>query len=195
MNLVNRAKNILLTPKTEWEIIEPEETQPAELTKGYLIPLALIPAIATFIGFGLIGYRILGVHVGSIGMGFRQALTSLIGTVAGAFLTALVIDFLAPRFGSQSNFRQSFKLVVYSYTPMMVAGIFLLIPSLAVLSSLCGLYGLYLLYLGLGPLMKTPEEKRTSYFVVSLIVLIVIYFILGAILSAIMATSQGFPGL
>jgi hypothetical protein len=192
MDLINRVKNILLTPKTEWEKIEVEETQPAELTKQYLLPLAVIPAIATFIGFGLIGYRILGVHVGSIGIGIRQAITSLLGTLAGAFLTAFVIDFLATRFESQKNFGQAFKLVVYSYTPMLVAGVLLIIPSLSVLASLCGLYGLYLLYLGLGPLMKTPEEKKNIYFIMSLVVLIAAYAIMGAIMGAIFLTRTHF---
>ncbi len=189
MNLINRAKSILLTPKTEWSLIESEQTDVKTLTTNYMLPLALIPAIAGFIGFGLIGQNVLGMHIGSAGYGLRYAIVNLVSTIGGAFLTAYIIDLLAPSFGSEKNFLQSFKLVVYSYTPMMVAGILLIIPSLSILATLAGLYGLYLLYIGLQPLKKTPEDKKTSYFVVSLIVVILGSFVLSSILSSIFITS------
>ena len=189
MNLINRAKSILLTPKTEWSLIESEQTDVRTLTTNYMLPLALIPAIAGFIGFGLIGQNVLGMHIGSAGYGLRYAIVNLVSTIGGAFLTAYIIDLLAPSFGSEKNFLQSFKLVVYSYTPMMVAGILLIIPSLSILATLAGLYGLYLLYIGLQPLKKTPEDKKTSYFVVSLIVVILGSFVLSSILSSIFITS------
>ena len=58
MNLVERAKKIILQPKTEWVVIEQESIQPAQLVSSYLIPLALIPAIASFIGYGFIGIEV-----------------------------------------------------------------------------------------------------------------------------------------
>ena len=189
MNLINRAKSILLSPKTEWAVIEPERTDVKTLTLNYLLPLALIPAIAGFIGFGLIGQNVLGMHIGSAGYGLRYAIVSLVSTIGGAFLTAYIIDLLAPSFGSEKNFLQSFKLVVYSYTPMMVAGVFLIIPALGILATLAGLYGLYLLYIGLQPMKKTPDDKKTTYFVVSLIVVIIGSVVLSAILSSIFITS------
>lgn len=189
MNLINRAKSILLSPKTEWAVIEPEQTDVKTLTLNYLLPLALIPAVAGFIGFGLIGQNVLGMHIGSVGYGLRYAIVSLVSTIGGAFLTAYIIDLLAPSFGSEKNFLQSFKLVVYSYTPMMVAGVFLIIPSLGILTTLAGLYGLYLLYIGLQPMKKTPDDKKTTYFVVSLIVVIIGSVVLSAILSSIFITS------
>ena len=189
MNLINRAKSILLSPKTEWTVIETEKTDVKTLTLNYLLPLALIPAIAGFIGFGLIGQNVLGMHIGSAGYGLRYAIVSLVSTIGGAFLTAYIIDLLAPSFGSEKNFLQSFKLVVYSYTPMMVAGVFLIIPALGILATLAGLYGLYLLYIGLQPMKKTPDDKKTTYFVVSLIVVIIGSVVLSAILSSIFITS------
>ncbi len=185
MKLIDRIKNMLLNPKTEWEIVEPEQTDSKTLTLTYLLPLALIPAIASFIGFGLIGQNVMGMHIGSFGFGIRQSLTSLISTILGAFLTAYVIDYLATNFGAQKNFNQAFKLVTYSYTPMLVAGILFIIPSLSILVTIAGLYGLYLLYIGLQPLMKCTDDKKTSYFVVSIIAVIVVYAVLGAIFGAI----------
>lgn len=55
MNLVDRAKNILLSPNSEWEVIRSESTTTAELFTKYAVILAAIPAIAGFIGYYLIG--------------------------------------------------------------------------------------------------------------------------------------------
>jgi antibiotic biosynthesis monooxygenase (ABM) superfamily enzyme len=59
------------------------------------------------------------------------------------------------------------------------------LPSLSWRASLAGLYGLYLLYTGLKPVMKTPADKQTPYFVVSLIASIVVSALLSFVLAAI----------
>ncbi|WP_298649595.1 hypothetical protein [uncultured Proteiniphilum sp.] len=50
MKTIQRAKNILMTPKTEWDLVSEENSGHVKLLTGYLIPLALIPAVAGFIG-------------------------------------------------------------------------------------------------------------------------------------------------
>ncbi len=187
MNIVERVKNILLNPKQEWVVIDKETTDIPQLVTGYLLILALIPAVASFIGYGLIGYKVpfVGHVAGTFGFGIKQAVLAFISPVISAFIAAFVINALAESFGSQKDMRRAMQLVVYSFTASLVAGIFYIIPSLGILALLAGLYGLYILYLGLQPMMKTPEEKVTSYFVVSLLVMIVVSIVVGAILSGI----------
>ena len=181
MNLVDRVKKILLSPKEEWVVIDQETTSVADLITKYLLPLALIPAIASLIGFGFLSGGAF------LGWGIKQAIMSFLTTILSAYLAALVINALSSSFGSQNDFRKAMQLVIYSFTPMMVAGILYVIPSLGIIASLAGIYGLYILYLGFSPLMKTPEDKLVGYFIVSLIVIIAIYAILMAILAAILA--------
>ncbi|SFK63591.1 Yip1 family protein [Proteiniphilum acetatigenes] len=190
MNTIQRAKNILRTPKTEWDLISEENNGHVKLLTGYLIPLALIPAIAGFIGYGLIGYSVIGIQIGSIGFGIRQALVSFISTVGSVYLSAWVISFLADKFDSLKSFDKAFELVVYSYTPMCVAGILLIYTPLSFLVSLGGLYGLYLLYVGLVPMLQTPGEKKTPFFLVSLLAIVLVSVILSAILGAVIISSM-----
>jgi hypothetical protein len=186
MQLFDRAKKIILSPKDEWTVIKDENTSSTEVLMKYLLPLALIPAIASFIGYGLIGFRMPFVgHVGSISYGIREAIVMLISTIGGVYVTAYVIDLLATSFGGTKNFQKAFQLVVYSYTPTMVAGILYILPSLSPIVFIAGLYGLYLLYLGLKPMMQSPDDKVTVYFIISIVVLIAVYFILSAILAAL----------
>jgi hypothetical protein len=183
MNLVDRAKNIIMTPKTEWPVIAAEEPNTTEIMTGYVIPLALIPAVATVIGTGLIG----GAFGASLTIGIGSGIVSFIAAVLGVYLTALVMDYLAPNFGSQKNFGRAMQTVAYANTPAWIGGILGIIPPLAILGLLAGLYGLYLMYLGLPHTMKTPEDKTVVYLVVVVIVLLVISFVITAILGTIVA--------
>jgi len=184
MDIIKRVKNVIVAPKQEWPTIETENAPHAKVFTTYVIPLALIPAVAAFIGYGLIGYSVFGHHFGSISFGIRQAIVQYISMLGGVYLSAYVIDMLAKNFGATKNFNQAFSLVAYSYTPMFVGGIFYIHHSLSWLAMVAGIYSLYLLYIGLKPMMKAPEEKQTSYFVVSLIVMVLVSIAISAILGA-----------
>lgn len=192
MEIINRIKSILVSPKTEWQTIEAENAPHAKVFTTYVVPLALIPAIAAFIGYGMIGYSVLGHHVSSVSWGFRQAVVQYAAMLGGTYITAIVINALAENFGAKKDFDRAFSLVAYAYTPMFVGGVFYLLPSLSWLASLAGLYGLYLLYIGLQPMMKAPADKQISYFVVSLIVTIAVSAVLSFVLAAILLRSTYF---
>lgn len=182
MNLIERAKNIMLSPKTEWEAVANEEPNIQQILISYVLPLALIPAVAILIGWGVIGMW----GFTSFNYGIAVALVQLLNAFIAVLVTAFVIDALAPSFGSQKNFGKALQLVAYSMTPVWIAGILNIIPTIGWLGSLIGLYGLYLLYLGIAPLMKTPEDKRVGYLIVSIVILLVVYFVIAAILTAIL---------
>ncbi|MCL2097855.1 MAG: YIP1 family protein [Bacteroidales bacterium] len=192
--MINRIKNILVSPKTEWPTIEAENAPHAKVFTSYVVPLALIPAIAAFIGYGLIGYSVWGVRISSMDWGIRQAIVQLISMYGGVYLTAFIVNALADNFGAKKDFNRAFSLVAYAYTPMFVGGICYILPSLWWLASLCGIYGLYLLYIGLQPMMKAPAEKQSSYFVISLIATVAVAAILSMVMTAVLLRGMGGMG-
>jgi Yip1 domain. len=190
MNLFERVKQIIISPKSEWQTIDSENTPAQTLLFKYLLVLALIPAVASFIGFGIMetSYGKI-IHIGgSIEIGIRQGIISYVSTIFAVYLASWVIGFLAPSFGSEKNFGRAFTLVVYSYTPSLVAGVVLIFPALAFIQMLAGIYGLYILYLGLKPMMKTPDDKQPIYFLISLLVIILVSIAISAIFAAIFVT-------
>lgn len=185
MNLVERVKGILLTPRKEWPVIEAESATPASLYTGYIMPLAAIPAVAGFIGMSLFGVSVLGANFRvPIGTGLTGAVVRYVATLAGVYVLALIIDVLAPSFGGQKSQIQALKLAAYSSTASWLAGIFLILPALAMLSIL-GLYSLYLLFLGVPVLMKAPQDKSLVYTVVAIISAIVLYAVIGAMVGRV----------
>ena len=170
MNAAARVKAILIDPAAAWRGFEKDIGDPAYLLSRYVAVLALIPALSSFVGATLIGV------VAPSGTFLR---TDLIGGLFGAIfsyaascaivvLLGLIIDLLAPRFGGRRNFEDAFKLAVYSFTPLWLAGIFLLLPGLRFLL-LTGVYGIYLFWLGAPRLAKVPEQQAANFTLVIVI--------------------------
>ena len=193
MSLIERVKNIIVTPKTEWDKIATEEQSMSSVITSYVLPLTLVGAVAVFIGYGLIGVDtgFLGIRMKGMNWGLYMAINKFITGILSVLLSAFVVDMLAPSFASEKNINKSTQLVAYAYTPAMVGAILGILPMLAIIGALFGLYGIYLWYLGLGPIKKTPEDKKVVYLVVSIIVLIVISFVVGLIMTKILASVFG----
>ena len=159
-----RARAMLLNPTAEWPAIERESGDPAYLLSRYVAVLALVPAVCGFIGASAVGVIVPGTGLvrASLFDGCFGAIFSYVMAFAIVLILALVIDLLAPVFGGRKEFDSALKLAVYSYTPVWLAGIFLLLPGLRFLI-LLGFYGAYVLLLGLPRLMKASEQKSYLY--------------------------------
>ena len=192
MPIFTRAKNILLSPNTEWRIIDSEIETPKSLLRKYVVPMALIPAVAWFIGYGLIGIDAYFFRLGGIKWGIILAAISFITSLLTYFISTYVVDALAPNFGSAKNLGKSAQLVAYSYTAVWVTGVFYILPSLSRLTIL-GLYAIYLFYLAIPVMKKTPEDKRITYTIVCSIIIIVVAFVVGQIVSNIIYLLAGNP--
>jgi hypothetical protein len=186
--LIARVKAILLTPKTEWPVIAAEPTTVADLYKGYIVWLAAIPAIFTFLKLSFIGMSM--PFAGTIRIGVGAGLTNMVVgyvlALAVCYVMALIIDALAPNFGAQKNRVQALKTVAYAYTASWIAGIGQILPGISVLILIAGaVYGIYLLYLGLPHTMKCPPERAGGYTAVIIVVAILLGLLVGAVVAGI----------
>ncbi len=172
MALVDRVKNILLTPKTEWPVIAGEAATVPGLYTGYIMILAAIGPIAMMVRGGVMGVGI-GLMSYAIGLAVTYAL-------------AWIVDALAPTFGGEKNFIQSLKLVAYSYTAAWIGGIFALIPGVGgIISLLISIYTFYTFFLGVPVLKKCPQDKAVVY----TIVVVICGILLGALLTGLLMTT------
>lgn len=100
MDLVPRVTNILTKPKQEWPVIASEATDVATLYKEYIVLLAAVPAISSFIGMTVIGVPV--PFFGTVRVGMASGLTSLIVryvlSLASVYAAAFIIEKLAPTF-------------------------------------------------------------------------------------------------
>jgi hypothetical protein len=181
MNLVERIKGILLNPKSEWAAIEREPGDAGHLFSNYVAIVAAIPPVCSFIRGVVIGFG--PFHVGVVS-GLIQAVIVYALTLAGVYVTAFVLDFLAGPFGGRRNFDNAMRVSAYTPTAAWVAGVFNLIPFLGFLSIL-GLYSLYLLHTGIVALMRPPADKAVLYTVAAVICVVVIWVVILGVPAAV----------
>lgn len=180
MNIVQRVKEILLTPKQAWPTIEAEQTDVTTLYTQYIMILALIPAVAEFIGISLMGVST-PEHPVSLFSGIFRMAASYVVSLAMFYAMALLADHLAPVFNGEKNQINALKLIAYSSTSVMVGGIFLLVPKFWILGTLTSAYSLYLLFLGVPVMMKSPQDRSLTYTAILLVGGLVTGAVLGLI--------------
>jgi uncharacterized membrane protein YfcA len=191
--IIERIKNILSTPKTEWPVIAPESTSIAQLYIGYVMPLTGLSALISFVRMSLIGVSmpfggtfrtplVNGLTIALVGFGFG---------LLGLFLVGLIINALASTFAGVRDQRQAMKTAAYAFTPAWVGSVFGLLGGFGTLLQLiAGIYGIYLLYLGLPLLMKSAREKATGYTAAVVICTILI----GVLVGVFSRATGGFGG-
>ena len=183
--LLVRIRNIVADPRSEWPLIATEPGDPTRLFVSYVAVLAAIPAISGFIGSSLVGVSVSAGRVhDSIPFGLLRALISYLFSFVIVYLTALAIDVMAPLFQTARNFRNALKLAAYSFTPVWLVGVVLMVPGLRFLAIL-GLYAIRLLWTGLPPLMGTPRPKVLAYAGAIVIAAIVITFFMAVLQAAL----------
>ena len=193
MNVVDRAWQLIQHPKREWEAIAAEKTTVQELYTGYIMILAAIPAISHFIGFSIVGTTTLG---GSyrvpIANGLAHMVSQYVLTLGLIYVFGVLIDVLAPHFGGEKDFPQSFKVAAYAPTAAWLAGVFHMVPLLSILG-LLGLYSLYLLYTGVPIVKRIPEDKAVPFVVLVLIMALVSGVLISTLASMMVPTAvRGF---
>ncbi len=185
-NILLRAKELILRPLPTWDVIDTEEATIEGLYRNWVLPLAAVPAVCSALGqLAFHGVSIFGIrfHPNVLGI-VTEAAVSYVLTLIGVFVMAVVVDELALRFGGERSRTQAFKLSAYSAGAGWLGGVFLLLPAPGgVLSALAALYGLYLFYLGLPKLMRSNPDQTLTYFGLTLIVLIGLAIVMGALTS------------
>jgi hypothetical protein len=180
VNLVERLKGILLSPKTEWPKIAAEPMTTQGIYTGWVMILAAIGPLVVLL------------TTRSIGMAIGQYLMMLAMTAIMAF----IVDALAPQFGGSKDFVAALKLSAFSYTAAFVGAIFGLLGVLGgFLSLAAAVYAWYTFYLGAPVLRKCAPEKAVTYTIIVVIAGIVIGIVLGmAMAGAGLGPKLAMPG-
>jgi hypothetical protein len=189
--LVDRVRNLLLHPKTEWERIKGEQTSLQSLLTGYALPLLALGALCSFIGAAFVGIPI---PLGDawrmpIQFALGSAIVSVVLALVMVWVVGLIINSVAPSFGSQQDQMQANKVAAYSPTATWIASFVAILPILGpllVLVVLAGwVYSAYLLWIGLPKLMNTPEDKKVGFFITILVIILLAGLVLGLVASAV----------
>lgn len=174
-----RAKNFITSPVEEWQVIKEEQASRSGVVRNYVLPFIFLLAITTFLGIFLFRNYV------TISIMVLGAVVTSLGAFLSIYISAYIINELAPRFESKKDFTSSFKLATYSYTAVFITHSIasLLLPLFFIV--IFGLYSIYILWMGLGPMMETPKESRLIYGIICSITILVVYVLLNTGLGAL----------
>jgi hypothetical protein len=110
-------------------------------------------------------------------------------TLGLVYAFAVMIDALAPQFGGEKSFIQSFKVAAFAPTAAWLAGVFYIIPAFSILG-LLGLYSLYLLYTGIPIVKRVSEDKAIPFVAIVLIAAIVLSVVVSALAALMIPTTM-----
>lgn len=197
MSIVDRAKNILMKPSDEWNVIAGEPATVGGLFTGYAMILAALPLIGAVIFTGALGMSAAGMGGmggGAMAMGFSavagMAVIGYVLSLITLYLMSMIVNAVSPSFNGKSDIIQSTKLMTYASTPTWVAGLLSWIPILGGLISLAAIaYVVYLIYLGLKPVLGVPQEKVAGFTVVIVLIYIVLSLVVSGIIVGLLFTT------
>lgn len=171
-------------------LLEPQATWDSFLGQNPAIKTTLIqltgPLIVANVLLGVIFSRLMGGFY-AYGMGGNLIMAMIMGLVMAVIVLAIataVINALSGVFGGKSDLNRAFAAVSLAMIPAYVAGIVgALIPFLGGIVMLAGaILSLVYLWRILPQALAVPDEKRTLHYIVSLVAIIVINAIVGAIM-------------
>lgn len=150
MALLERIRNMLLSPRTEWPVIAAEPASVRSIYTGYALQLAAIGPIVTAVSIPVLGV-------------VAAILLYVVG-LAGTLVLAVITDALAPYFGGEKDLVAAVKLVAYGYTAVWLSAALTRIPAVGRLIGLVALgYAIYTFYLGAPVLRKASQEKAVLF--------------------------------
>ena len=184
--VVRRVLTLILTPSQAWDEIASEPPSVDLLIRRYIVPLALLAPIATVIGMKTFdaswdpahGYLVPPDRIWAAGA------TTLFATIVSIFGLAAIFVLIAPMYGSSRHYPSALKVATYGAVPVLVAGATLVLPVMAMVSVVALCHTTFNYWIGVRRVLAVPEEARTEFVGISLVMLGGFSSIAGAALSS-----------
>jgi hypothetical protein len=185
--LLRRIYLLLFYPRAEWDEIAREDIPVGTLLRSYILPLSLIPPVATVIGMKTFdaswdpaaGYQVPPDQI------FAAGLATLIGSITSIFLLAAIFRLIAPMYGSSRDFVAALKVATFGAIPVLLAGAVLIVPILVIVSVVALCHTLYLYWLGVHHVLGVETGAQAEYIGISITLLGGTSTLLGAFASSL----------
>lgn len=151
---LTRIWKILSDTENEWKEISRDAASDKDFYINYIIPLAAIGPIASFIGFGYVGLP--GFKTLPILYCFLQSSITFIFTLASVYMMAVLISSLTYVTGNYDDDGEAIKVAAYAYTPYLLASALYINPLFTPAIIILGFYGLFIAFFGLRIIMQSP---------------------------------------
>lgn len=174
---------VLFSPETTWPKIASLPDAQIKRLLPFPIIMALLPAVAFYVGTTEFGWTVLGndvtrmTHASAIPLAVLFYF-ALLGAVVGI---GSMIHWMSATYEGSSFPIKGVVLMGYACSPIFLAGLLGIYPvwwfDILLATGACG-YAIRLFYLGISPMMKVPEDRGFLYasavFLVSLVYVVLV---------------------
>jgi Yip1 domain len=184
---LSNAKEIILHENAEWTRVMSEENNKQSLLR-YGMVLILIAYALTFVFSLLFTMNVALIGAFSSTYLITMVLVEFVLGIASLYFIPAILGALAPSFGGKNDALNALKLFVFAATPSWIGKAVSGIPVLGTLITIAGgIFAIYLFWQHVDDAMSIPADKKVGYVIVSVVVLAIIFFVIGAIGAAIAA--------
>ena len=166
--MISHVTGLFIHPVREWQEIRDTQESVSHLYFAHVLFLALIPPVSMFIGTTKVGW--------TIGNGAPVMLTEssaavmstlmYLAMLVGVAVMGVFINWMSRTYSTSPGIERCIVFAAYTATPLFVAGLCALYPSV-VLTMLVGIvaifYTVYLLYSGIPIFMNITDEEGFIY--------------------------------
>lgn len=159
---------LLFEPQREWRKIASLSENEIKRMLPYPIVMALLPAVAFYVGTTVFGWSIRGEETTRITSGSAIPLSVLfyLALMGAVVFIGWMVNWMSATYDADSFAIKGIVLVGYACTPVFLAGIFGAYPiwwfDVLLAIAACG-YAIRLIYVGIPIVMKVPEERGFIY--------------------------------
>lgn len=185
-NLFSRCLGIIGSPKEEWIKIKEEDDSIWQMITRFLLPLLFISALASMIG----SYFHRDESAWTSGLLIIAGLRPLLSISVSLLISTVAINAMIVTFRGTQNVNLAFRLVFFSFIPVILVSIILGVWSELYITGLFSLYSFYIMFLGVRILTDLPHERESNFSTLSSTVILVVYLIANFILSSFFGAIQ-----
>lgn len=178
--LYHRIRYILFNPNRAWTAINEENRPVRNVRNSFFYPLIVLTAISAFLGSVLFTNTTLSPAY-SVLAGLKYLLLHLMVI----YSSSLILSEITKALDLGKDFVLSFKLIVYSLSPLFIIQIFSLVFESLVFANILSLYSLYIFWIGAEKMLNPPEHKKMPMLVAIAIVVTGLYIAGGLLLSSV----------
>jgi Yip1 domain len=185
--LLVRAWRLLRSPQSEWAAIAAERSRPLRVFLTYVLPMSALPAIAWAIGIALFpgdlafrGETV--VDPGSAGQLARTALVTFAGSVLAVGTLAAAFFAIAPMYEVRRDWPSALSVAAYGTTPVWLAGVLFVKPSLVSIAVLAVVHACYLYFAGLQRVAGVKRGDAAEFVALAVLLTTIALVVVGALL-------------
>ena len=174
---LKRMFRILFVPVREWHNIAGESEPLGSIIKYYVWPLIVLSAVVRVVSIYLDFTDNDDLAQFKIPFIFTMLLFNMLAPIFVILLGGLMIGKIGKSMGASTHHQSSYRLLIYSYTPLFFSTILINTGLNLQYLGLISIYSIVLFWLGIEPVLHLPSERKLGFLILSVMVLCFLFFV------------------